>query len=122
MQRTTPTMIVARFIELERPGFCNCSPVGQTVLTALTLCHLGAGNVVNPDDITAEYDALIVMLWIDDIDLDLFTVLSDAGNVVNPDDITAEYGADALRLYEMFMGPLEVRVSISHLYTVQHTM
>lgn len=29
------------------------------------------------------------------------------GNVVNPDDIVAEYGADALRLYEMFMGPLE---------------
>ncbi len=29
------------------------------------------------------------------------------GNVVNPDDVVAEYGADALRLYEMFMGPLE---------------
>ncbi|MFO0870318.1 MAG: leucine--tRNA ligase [Pirellulales bacterium] len=29
------------------------------------------------------------------------------GNVVNPDTIVAEYGADALRLYEMFMGPLE---------------
>jgi leucyl-tRNA synthetase len=29
------------------------------------------------------------------------------GNVVNPDDIVREYGADALRLYEMFMGPLE---------------
>jgi leucyl-tRNA synthetase len=29
------------------------------------------------------------------------------GNVVNPDDIIEEYGADALRLYEMFMGPLE---------------
>ena len=29
------------------------------------------------------------------------------GNVVNPDVIVAEYGADALRLYEMFMGPLE---------------
>lgn len=29
------------------------------------------------------------------------------GNVVNPDDIIAEYGADSLRLYEMFMGPLE---------------
>jgi hypothetical protein len=28
------------------------------------------------------------------------------GNVVNPDDIGREYGADALRLYEMFMGPL----------------
>ncbi|GIX00532.1 MAG: leucine--tRNA ligase [Pirellulaceae bacterium] len=29
------------------------------------------------------------------------------GNVVNPDEIVREYGADALRLYEMFMGPLE---------------
>ncbi|MBN9518912.1 leucine--tRNA ligase [bacterium] len=29
------------------------------------------------------------------------------GNVVNPDDIIREYGADSLRLYEMFMGPLE---------------
>ena len=29
------------------------------------------------------------------------------GNVVNPDEVVAEYGADALRCYEMFMGPLE---------------
>lgn len=29
------------------------------------------------------------------------------GNVVNPDDVIAESGADVLRLYEMFMGPLE---------------
>ena len=29
------------------------------------------------------------------------------GNVVNPEDVLVEYGADALRLYEMFMGPLE---------------
>ncbi len=29
------------------------------------------------------------------------------GNVVNPDEVIADYGADALRLYEMFMGPLE---------------
>jgi len=29
------------------------------------------------------------------------------GNVVNPDDILAQYGADAFRLYEMFMGPLQ---------------
>ncbi|MCF6285997.1 MAG: leucine--tRNA ligase [Candidatus Hydrogenedentes bacterium] len=28
-------------------------------------------------------------------------------NVVNPDDVIAEYGADSMRLYEMFMGPLE---------------
>jgi leucyl-tRNA synthetase len=29
------------------------------------------------------------------------------GNVVNPDDVVREFGADALRVYEMFMGPLE---------------
>jgi len=29
------------------------------------------------------------------------------GNVINPDDIVNEYGADTLRMYEMFMGPLE---------------
>ena len=29
------------------------------------------------------------------------------GNVINPDDIVKEFGADTLRLYEMFMGPLE---------------
>ncbi|HZU81644.1 MAG TPA: class I tRNA ligase family protein, partial [Polyangiaceae bacterium] len=29
------------------------------------------------------------------------------GNVVNPDDIVRDHGADALRVYEMFMGPLE---------------
>jgi leucyl-tRNA synthetase len=29
------------------------------------------------------------------------------GNVINPDDVVKEYGADSLRLFEMFMGPLE---------------
>jgi leucyl-tRNA synthetase len=29
-------------------------------------------------------------------------------NVVNPDDVVEQYGADAMRLYEMFMGPLDV--------------
>ncbi|MDR2806632.1 MAG: leucine--tRNA ligase [Puniceicoccales bacterium] len=29
------------------------------------------------------------------------------GNVINPDEIVAQYGADSLRLYEMFLGPLE---------------
>jgi leucyl-tRNA synthetase len=30
------------------------------------------------------------------------------GNVINPDDIIQEFGADSMRVYEMFMGPLEV--------------
>jgi leucyl-tRNA synthetase len=29
------------------------------------------------------------------------------GNVINPDDVVKKYGADTLRIYEMFMGPLE---------------
>ncbi len=29
------------------------------------------------------------------------------GNVINPDDVVKEFGADSLRMYEMFMGPLE---------------
>ena len=29
------------------------------------------------------------------------------GNVINPDDVIEEYGADSMRLYEMFMGPLD---------------
>ena len=29
------------------------------------------------------------------------------GNVINPDDVVNQYGADSMRLYEMFMGPLE---------------
>jgi len=29
------------------------------------------------------------------------------GNVVSPDEVVKEYGVDALRLYEMFMGPFQ---------------
>lgn len=32
------------------------------------------------------------------------------GNVVNPDDIVEQYGTDTLRLYEMFMGPLDASI------------
>jgi leucyl-tRNA synthetase len=49
------------------------------------------------------------------------------GNVVNPDDIVNDFGGDALRMYEMFMGPLEavkpwqtaqVRVGTMHPFKV----
>ncbi|WP_016896905.1 leucine--tRNA ligase [Aerococcus viridans] len=35
------------------------------------------------------------------------------GNVVNPDDVVNQYGADTLRLYEMFMGPLDASIAWS---------
>ncbi len=36
-----------------------------------------------------------------------FKMSKSRGNVVNPDDVVETYGADSLRLYEMFMGPLD---------------
>jgi len=38
---------------------------------------------------------------------DGYKMSKSKGNVINPDEVVAEQGADALRLYEMFMGPLE---------------
>lgn len=35
------------------------------------------------------------------------------GNVVNPDDVVDQYGADTLRVYEMFMGPLDASIAWS---------
>ena len=36
-----------------------------------------------------------------------FKMSKSRGNVINPDDVVSDYGADSLRMYEMFMGPLE---------------
>jgi leucyl-tRNA synthetase len=41
------------------------------------------------------------------LDSRAFKMSKSRGNVINPDDVVREYGADSLRLYEMFMGPLE---------------
>ncbi|GAB4143591.1 MAG: leucine--tRNA ligase [Planctomycetaceae bacterium] len=41
------------------------------------------------------------------VDSRAYKMSKSRGNVINPDDVVAQYGADALRMYEMFMGPLE---------------
>jgi leucyl-tRNA synthetase len=41
------------------------------------------------------------------VDSRAYKMSKSRGNVVNPDSVVKEYGADSLRLYEMFMGPLE---------------
>lgn len=40
------------------------------------------------------------------------------GNVVNPDDVVFRYGADSLRLYEMFLGPLQDTKVLPALYAL----
>src|SRR5437588_8430582 len=41
------------------------------------------------------------------IDARAYKMSKSRGNVINPDRVVEEYGADSMRLYEMFMGPLE---------------
>ncbi len=64
-------------------------------------------RVVRPDRVRWEGET--PMHPEQDIELDAIVekMSKSRGNVVNPDDVVGEYGADSLRLYEMFMGPLE---------------
>jgi leucyl-tRNA synthetase len=41
------------------------------------------------------------------VDARAYKMSKSRGNVINPDQVVDEYGADSMRLYEMFMGPLE---------------
>ncbi|PSQ97880.1 MAG: leucine--tRNA ligase [Bacteroidetes bacterium SW_9_63_38] len=63
---------------------------------------------VDETDVTKDGDVFVLA---DDpdvrVDARSHKMSKSRGNVINPDDVVDEYGADTLRLYEMFMGPLE---------------
>ena len=53
------------------------------------------GSPVHPDDSSLALERVVEKMS------------KSKGNVINPDDVIGEHGADAMRLYEMFIGPLE---------------
>jgi leucyl-tRNA synthetase len=66
-------------------------------------------HVVKLDPEQAEKSGEVFVLKSDSkirVDSRAYKMSKSRGNVVNPDVVVAEFGADALRLYEMFMGPL----------------
>ena len=66
-----------------------------------------AGKYYAPEDAEQRGDAWFVKGSDVALDTQIEKMSKSKYNVVNPDDIVGRYGADTLRLYEMFMGPLE---------------
>ena len=63
---------------------------------------------INEEDVRKEGDHFVLKKHPHiRLDVRAHKMSKSRGNVVNPDDVVGKYGADAFRLYEMFMGPLE---------------
>jgi leucyl-tRNA synthetase len=62
---------------------------------------------LNEEEVGKQGDDYVIKDTDFKIDAKAHKMSKSRGNVINPDDIIAQYGADSMRLYEMFMGPLD---------------
>ena len=65
------------------------------------------GRSLKDDEVEKKGDTFVEKATGKKVDARAHKMSKSRGNVINPDHIIADYGADALRMYEMFMGPLE---------------
>jgi len=99
-------------LEDAQPGRATPISFRDVVLEGEGVRHAASGAELKARWLRAEQ-----VRWIDgvplhpsaEVELEEVTekMSKSRGNVVNPDDVVARYGTDAMRLYEMFMGPLE---------------
>lgn len=66
-----------------------------------------AGKKLSDEEVEKKGDTFVEKTTGDKVEARAHKMSKSRGNVINPDHIIEEYGADSLRLYEMFMGPLE---------------
>lgn len=93
------------FVSLNLKGQCDVTPLHVDVnIVSNDVLDIEAFRNWNPEYKTAEFileDGKYICGWaVEKMSKSMF-------NVVNPDMIVEKYGADTLRLYEMFLGPLE---------------
>jgi leucyl-tRNA synthetase len=95
--------------EMEYNGYQQDGKWVSAYYAQRTLPGSGVSLVVLNEDQVEKKGDRFVLKGNPEIDVDAraFKMSKSRGNVINPDRVVDEYGADSLRLYEMFMGPLE---------------